>query len=1108
MNTSLLELESLFRRIRSEMTSPKEQCKFLLKVYHDLVLALSEVSSLHFNTLFARVSFITARYPMSKGWAYALQIPRREIQHREIPDEQLCPILHECIHFLFQLSRYEDDPSQVSIDALKPPPVNLPGKRRTGKFKKKFARVIALEWDKAQKWLTIMDEEEPAQSIILHYCVPGVNDLFAETLELALEEVGLPMILGLTGIEHTDEGHYVASYIVILPDLLIDVTSITQVKSHGSDPQAINLMDGYLPSQASEAIMTGNIANYFLDELIRDHRQTFDELFANTFQLYPIEFVKMSDDQVRNLYRNLKNHYSTIAGVIADKFPTLGIDAKYCVIEPSYFSPRFGIKGRLDLYFEREDNQTASIIELKSNTPFKPNSYGLSNENYQQTLLYDLLIRSTDVAGYHRANYILYSAVPAESLRYAVSVEALQKETIQYRNELVLLQFRLMRQDNANGKDIFLEIDPGRYESTKGYVKRNIEQWHTTYSALSPGEQYYFRAFSAFITREHMLARIGSERGDGAGGLAGLWLDKLAVKEERYQILQGLKLVSVDHLERQTIIRFSKTKNTNPLANFRIGDIVVMYPHHPGEYIDPTRYQLHRANVINVDATEVAIRLYNSQVHTGQIEKYMFWNLEHDLLDSSFRSLYQSLWALMGSHRHVSEVILGLVPPVVQNRGVSVPVPGDLTSTQASIYQEGIQAGMLYLLWGPPGTGKTSMMLRSWVWYYVSQTKSRIVLLAYTNKAVDEICEALHALGEGYKDHYIRIGSRAATGEPYKDRLLENVIRPFTKRKEIRRLLEETRIFVATVSSLQGKSELFNILSFDVAIIDEASQLLEPALVGLLTRFKKTILIGDHKQLPAVSIQPEALGKVKPDQHWTERIGLSDMSMSYFERLYRLYQKNGWNEHIGILSEQGRMHPDIMAFVNQFVYDGSLTCLVQNHHDHLWGNIKKDNSSPLFQSRLIFIPTQSTLEETYLKTNQHEASVVVRLLVFWSQHIQQHKLQWTIGVITPFRAQIAAISYCAHQLGVDLKNITIDTVERYQGGARDIIIMSAAVNSSRSLSRITSVSTDGADRKLNVAVTRARQQFILVGDQTVLQNASSYQALISQSKIIEPDFTG
>ena len=86
-----------------------------------------------------------------------------------------------------------------------------------------------------------------------------------------------------------------------------------------------------------------------------------------------------------------------------------------------------------------------------------------------------------------------------------------------------------------------------------------------------------------------------------------------------------------------------------------------------------------------------------------------------------------------------------------------------------------------------------------------------------------------------------------------------------------------------------------------------------------------------------------------------------------------------------------------------------------------------------------------------------------------------------------------------------MSKVTIDTVERYQGGARDIIIMSSTVNSLRALLKITSVNADGVDRKLNVAVTRARQQFILIGSEAILQTEHAYGALIDMSKKYNPE---
>ncbi|MBK9981205.1 MAG: AAA family ATPase [Saprospiraceae bacterium] len=1101
MNTRFPGIEKLYQRVLAEIQTDEEKCVYFLKIYNDLVSILTDASALHFNTLFARVSYITSRYQLTKAWSYALQIPRRELKQRQMSDQALLPIVKAAIEYLMAICKTESAETIGKNSILFPALPKLPPARRPGRFKKKFARVVAVEWDKENKLLSILDEEEADKTCILHYCVEGVNDIFSDTLELAIREIGLPIVLGLTDIDCTEENQYIPGYIVIMPDLLIDVTSIAGAWSAGPDPLAVNSIDLFLPSETTEAIMIGQVANYFLDELIRDTDLTYADLFTRSFKIYPIEFVQMTDAKVKNMYNRMQSHFDNIIVSITDRFPVLGIERQNCVIEPSYFSPQYGIKGRLDLYFHHEEEQGASIIELKSGKPFKPNSYGLSSSNYHQTLLYELLIKSVHGPKHHRANYILYSSMTENPLRFAVSVESLQKETIQNRNELVLLQFRMLQLDREGSRDIFEEIDPLRYAELKGFIQKNIATWHEVYSGLSPGEKNYFKAFTSFITREHMLARIGSDNGEGTGGLAGLWLDKVETKEERYQILRGLELIRIDQSDTNTLITFSRSEQTNPLANFRAGDIAVMYPYDPSGQTDPTKHQLHRANVLSVDAKQVVIKLRNIQIHTMQIEKIKYWNLEHDLLDSSFRSLYQSLWTFISSDVTIRQRIFGLLRPPDVKIKKQWTVPDGLTTTQIDVYKEALDAGPLYLLWGPPGTGKTSRMLKSWVWHYFFHTNARIALLAYTNKAVDEICEALHDLGDEVTQHYIRIGSKAATGERYRGRLLDLVIEPMMKRSEIKSLLDNTRIFVATIASLQGKNEIFKLVDFDVAIIDEASQILEPTMVGLLTRFEKTILIGDHMQLPAVSTQSTHLSLIPKGQEWSKRIGLTDKGMSYFERIYRLYSAKGWNHMIGILHEQGRMHAEIQAFANIHVYNQQLRCINPDVQEASLPFITGDQNNPLFNDRIIYIPTVSTLAEVYLKTNQHEAQITIELIEAWQKLIEKKKLGWSIGVITPFRAQIASILHLAHQSKLNMTNVSVDTVERYQGGARDIIIMSCAVNNPQNLTRIMSLNEEGVDRKLNVAMTRARQQFILLGNESILITEHSYRALIGMAVI-------
>ena len=86
-----------------------------------------------------------------------------------------------------------------------------------------------------------------------------------------------------------------------------------------------------------------------------------------------------------------------------------------------------------------------------------------------------------------------------------------------------------------------------------------------------------------------------------------------------------------------------------------------------------------------------------------------------------------------------------------------------------------------------------------------------------------------------------------------------------------------------------------------------------------------------------------------------------------------------------------------------------------------------------------------------------------------------------------------------------MSGISIDTVERYQGSARDIIILSTCMNYRFQLNSLQSLSQEGIDRKLNVAFTRAREQFILVGNQTLLEHSQSYAELIGRSHKLEAD---
>jgi DNA replication ATP-dependent helicase Dna2 len=285
----------------------------------------------------------------------------------------------------------------------------------------------------------------------------------------------------------------------------------------------------------------------------------------------------------------------------------------------------------------------------------------------------------------------------------------------------------------------------------------------------------------------------------------------------------------------------------------------------------------------------------------------------------------------------------------------------------------------------------------------------------------------------------------------------------------------------------------------EIAIVDEASQILEPMLAGILPNFKKWILIGDHRQLPAVVSQP--IRKTRLGEDAIQEIGLMDTRDSYFERMYQLAQDHQWDWAFDSLIEQGRMHADIMAFPGRAFYDSRLRLIrpeLRQDRDYTGPLETPVHPGPdpvsqaLATQRMLWFPSAPEIESQFLKTHDDEARIVVGIV---KRLEQLYGTVPEIGVITPFRAQIANIRAHFQNAGIDPDAMTIDTVERYQGSAREIIILSLSIHHPVQLLHIVSLSGKGIDRKLNVAITRAKNQFILIASPHAIAENATYRDL-------------
>jgi len=954
------------------------------------------------------------------------------------------------------------------------------------------ARVIALRDEPEHNCFIAREEENPVQTIRVCYGLPERNENFMPTIQIIRKVFGFPVALNLLDVDVDARGHYRPRAIVVEPDYLMDVSAIAECfKETGTEPYA-HLVKKFLPYETTEAILLGNIANFFLDRLLNEPSVEWQNLFRETFQLYPFAYAPMSNTEVRNVSGKAQKHFLNLKNMASGGFAKQGIEPEHCVLEPTFFSEQYGIQGRLDLFYRTEEK--AAIVELKSGTPFKPNSYGIQRSHFTQTLLYDLLVRSVFGHATDPAKYILYSGADVNHLRFAPTVAPEQWEALQVRNQLVAIE-RLLTQIKP-GDEFVSVLGRLRASNGKGFTERDFAKFETTYTRLSVLEKKYFNTFTGFIAREHWLSKVGEERTDTLNGHANLWRGIFEDKQQAFIILSHLEIIENRADQLDPLIVFRKTEHTNPLANFRVGDIAVLYP--AIEASDTVlQHQVIKCTITELGNNHVAVQPRYRQFNLKPFDTEGLWHLEPDTMDMGFAAMYRGLLEWAGAEKTRRELVLGWV------------APGRVESIGTSILNQIISSQNYFLLWGPPGTGKTSVMLRDLAAWVLRDTTDNLLLLAYTNRAVDEICEALDSIGGDIRQQYIRIGGKHSTAERFREQLLTGKIAEAKNRTELRAVLESHRIFVSTVASFSQNEGLLRLKKFQRLIVDEASQILEPHLIGLLTRFDHFILIGDHRQLPAVTTQrTDSTVVADADLHG---IGLMDLRDSYFERLYRRCQEQGWHWAYGQLDRQGRMHTDIMDFPNRYFYGGHLKTLVEvpdeQHYQHqpLWYDLSGFDpflEKVFSEKRVVFLATAAEEALPGQKTNRSEADQSARIALFFKNLYEVNGKEWhptkTLGIITPWRAQIAQIRASLNAVGLNPDDITVDTVERYQGGAREVIIVSTCINSESQLASLVNLSSEGVDRKFNVALTRAREHVVVLGNADLLRKDERYRAFVEE----------
>ena len=975
-------------------------------------------------------------------------------------------------------------------------------------------RLVVDSWD--EQMIQGYVEGEEAVLVRVDYHAQAVDEDLCYIRKLL--EAGTQLFL--LDVKTTPDSVLQPKQIIYEPDYLVDISSIAACwKEYGHQPYN-NLLRKLMPAANTPAIQLGNLAGQFLDEAINNRSGkpiNYNDSIKHFFNHSALELITCGD--LQDFHHEARQQLQNIERFVGEVFAGVHhIKPEELILEPSFICEELGLQGRVDLL----QNDYRVLMEQKSGK----RAFGSNNhkeEHYIQMLLYRLLLLyNFGIEGKDAEQYLLYSRFSDGLLLESAFNPLLMREVLKLRNQMVKCDLLY-----AEGKvrPILEQLTPAHLNTMQRtdvlwqkYQEPQLKDLLQIFKGASELEKAYFARFFTFVAKEHLLAKTGNS--SRTHGFSGVWRCEVAEKQLLGDILLGMELAEKEESTIgggfDIITLAIPPQGEDFLPNFRAGDIVILYAYEPGTQPQANKAKILRGSISEILPEKVTVQLRFPQRNTCIFPEDKVWALEHDFVESSYAALYRGLYAFLSAREERRNLLLNVRKP---SRNPQRRLNGSYDEGAVPLSPfllKAKQANDYFLLVGPPGTGKTSYALVAMVKEALTEEGTSILLMAYTNRAVDEICEKMQKHGIGF----VRIGSRLSCDARFHDQLLGEKVRTCANATAIRRMIAETRVFVGTTTAVASKLHLFTLKHFGLAIIDEASQILEPHLLGILSAqyggrnaIDKFILIGDHKQLPAVVQQPEEFSKVT--EPLLREIGLLDCRHSLFERLIRLQKKNGTDDFVYQLSRQGRMHPEVADFANRAFYGATLLPIPVPHQLQSLPSSGEEGQNGLerlvAEARVAFIVSPGDFRTTISeKVNVDEARRVAALLrVVYEQAEGREKGSFhpyrTVGVIVPYRNQIAMIRKEIARLGIpELLAISIDTVERYQGSERDCIIYSFTIQRPYQLDFLTSntFEEDGAtiDRKLNVALTRAREQMFLIGNPGLLGMNPVFQQMMDEVK--------
>ncbi|MCH2130080.1 MAG: AAA domain-containing protein [Pirellulaceae bacterium] len=423
-----------------------------------------------------------------------------------------------------------------------------------------------------------------------------------------------------------------------------------------------------------------------------------------------------------------------------------------------------------------------------------------------------------------------------------------------------------------------------------------------------------------------------------------------------------------------------------------------------------------------------------------------------------------------------------------------------LNPSQHGAVEFAMSAQDLAVIHGPPGTGKTTTVVE--IIRQALARGERVLACAPSNTAVDNLLERLMVSGI----QAVRLGHPARVLEVVRTRtldalvekhetrvLIDDLIREaeqlerradrysrsrsargqkFQQRQEARELRKHARaierqtikdILVGAEAICATVSFDFSILAnqkFDLLVVDEACQSVEPACWIPLRFADRVVLAGDHCQLPPTILSKDAARE--------------GFDVSLMQRLVEHYGETITRQ----LTVQYRMHEQIMQFSSEHFYDGTLSA-DPTVSTQVLGELADVAADQVDDRPVVFIDTagagweEQQEPEGLSRLNPSEGQLVLdQVGALCAAGVQPQD----IAVIAPYAAQVRWLRQHA-----ELSSLEIDTVDGFQGREKEVVVICTVRSNQRG-----DIGFLADARRMNVALTRARRKLIVIGDSATL----------------------